>query len=162
MRQQRLRVHGVRFAANRSTIVVAFWLGCRVLLPEIWLGSRTHRVYMFQITGILSLTQRAQAPVAERPVALPPVKQGERAVYIVRFREWPHGSVAMRSLAEFWPSVRVFVQSLPLRIRRSWLERARHKVWLNDMLPEPWVGPVALALQRSSGRNSGSYLADAS
>src|SRR5882762_5829796 len=98
MRQQRLRDHGVRFAANRSTIVVAFWQGCRALLPEIWLGSRTYRVYMFHITGIPSLTKRAQAPVAERPVALPPVNQGERAVYIIPFRTWPIGFVAMQSL----------------------------------------------------------------
>src|SRR6266545_3520858 len=121
MRQQRPTDHGVRYAANHPTIV-AFWLGCRALLPEIWLGSRTHRVYMFQITGILSLTKRAQAPVAERPFALPPVKQGERPVYVIPFRAWPHGSVAMRPLAELWPSVRVVVGSLPLRMPRSWLE----------------------------------------
>ena len=77
---------------------------------------------MFQITGILSLTQRAQAPVAERPVALPPVKQGERAVYVIPFREWPCGSVAMLSLADFWPSVRAVVESAPLRMQRSWFE----------------------------------------
>ena len=64
---------------------------------------------MFHITGILSLTKRAQAPVSERPVALPPVNQGERAVYIIPFRTWPIGFVVMQSLTEFWLSRRVIV-----------------------------------------------------
>lgn len=38
-------------------------------------------------------------------------------------------------------------RSLLLRMQRSWLERAHHEDWLNEIPPEPPAGPNALALR---------------
>jgi len=40
-------------------------------------------------------------------------------------------------------------RSLLLRMQRSWLQRARHEDWLNDMPPEPPAGRNAFALRRN-------------
>jgi hypothetical protein len=151
MRQQRLK--GLRCAircqplCRHCTCCILAGLSspssrdlARIVHPQsVYVSNHWHSV----------VDRRAQAPVAERPVALPPAKQGERAVYLITLRESPFGE---------WPCRR-----WPLLLQWSRLERAWQRFdWTTCHLNLGRPGcarSATLALQRRFGINSSSYLA---